>query len=171
MEKIISFSDSNAGKTVWFPLSDQVRGGNSSIAMQIESDLTARFFGELRLNDQNAGFASYRIKKENSSTWNLSHYSMLSITSRGDGRAYKLLIKDQAAEGSLADYSWQAEIPTTAALQTIAIKISDLKPVYRGKEMQSIKQLDLSHVVEFGFQINDKKEGFFEFYLKSVEAL
>ena len=168
MEELISFSDQQQIEKTWSPLSDQVRGGGSSILMELQNDQTARIFGELKLNAQNAGFASYRVKKKDSSFWSLKNNSTFNVVIRGDGRTYKFLVKDEVANAPLSDYSWQAVIRTTADFQTMIIKIADLKPIYRGKAMQKMKPLDLSRIVEFGFQINDKKEGPFEFVLKSV---
>ena len=170
MEQLISFHDDQQIGKIWSPVSDQLRGGNSSISMQIKKDQTARLFGILKLNSQNAGFASYRVSPSDGSFWNLKNCSTLNVVSRGDGRIYKLLVKDELAAAPLSDYSWQAEIPTTSDFQITAIKISDLKPFYRGKIMLDIKPLDSSRLVEFGFQINDKKEGPFEFNLKSVDC-
>ena len=171
MEQIIAFDNRWDLNYLWSPLSDQIRGGNSTISMEAPHDQTARIFGELKLNNQNAGFASMRVLRQNGKLWNLQKTTGLNILSRGDGRIYKLLVKDLVAKSSSAEYSWQAEILTTTHFQITNVRFSDFKPVYRGRSIQSNLSLDLSQIVEFGFQINDKKVGPFEFILKSVVAV
>ena len=170
-ESIITFVNGEQADLFWSPISDQIRGGLSTISMELKNDQSASFFGELKLNENNAGFASFRVKKEDGSFWNLQKKSALQVVSRGDGRTYKLLVKDEAANAAVEDYSWQALIPTSKNFKNVNLKISDLKPIYRGRIMKNVKPLDSSKIVEFGFQINDKKEGPFELNLKSLNAL
>lgn len=170
MEQLILFNNSTVENLISSPLTDQVRGGKSNMSMETMADQTARFFGDLILNSEGAGFASFRFRKKDRTFWNLKDSSTFNIICCGDGRTYKLLLKDEAADQSEMDYSWQAKIPTAAGFHNTEILIAALKPFYRGREMKDILQFDASRIVEIGFQINDKKEGPFEMKVKSVEC-
>jgi hypothetical protein len=65
-----------------------VRGGKSQSYLEILSDGTARFYGELDTKTLGgAGFASQRLNHP----WDLSRYAGLQIhVKRGDGKTYSL---------------------------------------------------------------------------------
>ena len=154
----------------WSPLTDQIRGGNSVIFMEVLPNETSKIYGELNLNSENAGFASFRVSKEDNTAWNLKNKSVINVTSKGDGRVYKLLVKDEATTNSVIDYSWQAQILTKNSYKKNKINLALLKPVYRGQIIKNVPPLDTSKIVELGIQINDKIPGKFEFNLKSITA-
>ena len=142
----------------WFPLTDQIRFGEkgSTAFMSVDWEkATGSFFGELKIND-GAGFASYR----NIDKVDLSDYNTLEIPVKGDGRKYKVILKDQQAIQSLVDYSYQAEFTTSNnELKQIGLNLEDFKPVYRGKIDNSLPELNKAQIEEMGLQINDKIPG------------
>ena len=86
-------------------------------------------FGDLKINE-GAGFASYRTTEK----VDLSDFEKIQIPVKGDGRKYKIILKDQQAKQSLMDYSYQAEFTTSTSESIVLdLKIEDFKPVYRGK--------------------------------------
>lgn len=170
MKQLVGFNNNEFNNLIWSSLTDQIRGGRSMIEMEIQADGAARFFGQLILNNEGAGFASYRVRKKDQTFWNLKDFSALNILCCGDGRTYKILLKDQTADQSETNYSWQAKIQTSAEFMMTAIALAGLRPFYRGKEMKDISAFDSSRIVEIGFQINDKKEGPFEFQIKAINS-
>ncbi len=153
----------------WLPLTDQIRGGKSTIEMQIENDQSASIFGNLTLMN-GAGFASYRVTPTETKFWNLANESELLVESSGDGRTYKVLLKDQVAADSIQDYSWEAELVTTSQLRTESIPLLQFKPYYRGRVLENIQPLDQKKIVQIGIQLNDKQPGPFLIRLRSIKA-
>jgi hypothetical protein len=142
----------------WFPLTDQIRFGEkgSTAFMSVDWEkATGSFFGELKIND-GAGFASYR----NIDKVDLSDYNTLEIPVKGDGRKYKVILKDQQAMQSLIDYTYQAEFTTSKnELKQVGLNLEDFKPVYRGQVDNSLPELNKAQIEEMGLQINDKIQG------------
>lgn len=142
----------------WYPLTDRIRFGEkgSTAFMSVDwENGTGSFFGDLKIN-QGAGFASYRTTEE----VDLSSFSKIEIPVKGDGRKYKVILKDQLSKSSLTDYSYQAEFETTdGETQNMVFKLEDFKPVYRGKIDTSFPDLNKAEIKEMGLQVNDKLEG------------
>lgn len=154
---------------MWSPLTDQVRGGKSTAFMRLLPDATAEFSGELTLID-NAGFASYRAIQRSGANWNFSDASNLVVEFAGDGRTYKILLKDTAASTAAADYSWECELPTNSngQMQTVKLPFTCFAPIYRGRFLPNVPPLDLSQITQIGIQLNDKIPGPYVVRLKSI---
>jgi hypothetical protein len=148
----------------WYPLTDQIRFGEkgSTAFMSVDWDkATGSFFGDLKINE-GVGFASYRTTEQ----VDLSLYNKIEIPVKGDGRRYKIILKDQQAKASSMDYSYQLEFSTVDnKLKNIVLKLEDFKPIYRGKIDLSLPELNKAEIEEMGIQINDKIQGsyFLEF--------
>jgi hypothetical protein len=169
-QSLINFT-SAAAEGFWFPVTDAVRGGKSTIFMQVNRDQTATVSGELVLNESNAGFASYRVQREDGTNWNIGSAQALVIEARGDGREYKLLIEDKNSSSSRPKFTWQAAfVPPTNQFGEIEIQVDQLVPVSRGQVFVGAPTFDASNVMEIGFQINDKQNGPFRLDLKAVEV-
>lgn len=169
-KSVLNFDNElNAG--FWSPLTDQVRGGKSTAFMRILGDGTAEISGELTLID-NAGFASYRVTQISGADWNFSGSSEISIEAAGDGRVYKILLKDQAALTAAFDYSWECELATdaTGVLQKTRLPFSCFVPTYRGRFLPIVAPLDLEKIGQIGIQINDKVAGPYLFILKELSV-
>ena len=158
-----------ASSGFWSPLTDQVRGGLSTAFMQILPDQTAQISGNLSLID-NAGFASFRVTRTDHQAWNLKDAKSLKVEAGGDGRSYKILLKDSAAETSARDYSWEAAIKPDSQVQPVVIPLSQFKPVYRGHEINDVPPLEKSEIRQMGIQLNDHKAGAYMVRLKSISA-
>jgi hypothetical protein len=153
----------------WFALTDQLRfkEKGSSAVISFDTDLgESTFSGYLNIN-QGAGFASYRIRKN----LDLTDFKRIEIAMTGDGRRYKILIKDNAAVQNADDYSYQAEFKTTQdQLQIFSFDLKSFKSVRRGKEIFNVAPLNISEIVELGLQINDKNVGAYQLKFKNWVA-
>ena len=165
---LVNFT-SLASSGFWSPLTDQVRGGQSTAFMQILPDQTAQISGSLSLID-NAGFASFRVARADHQAWDLKGAKSLTVEAAGDGRVYKMLLKDMAAEKSTRDYSWEASIKPDAALQPFVIPLSTFKPVFRGREINDVPPLNKNEIRQMGIQLNDHNAGPYMVRLKSIGA-
>ena len=124
------------------------------------------FFGDLKIN-QGAGFASYR----NAVNLNLSDFQKIEIEVKGDGREYKILIKDESAKNSVTDYSYQAQFKSESNItRNLSLDLNEFKPVYRGKVDMNLPMLDKSKIVELGIQINDGQAGPYNILFKEWVA-
>jgi hypothetical protein len=142
----------------WYPLTDQIRFGDkgSTAFMSVDWEKgTGSFFGDLKINE-GAGFASYRTTEK----VDLSDYNKIEIPIKGDGRKYKIILKDQQAKSSPNDYSYQSEFTTIdGETKNIVLNVEDFKPIYRGKIDMSLPELNKAEIEEMGLQINDKIQG------------
>jgi NADH dehydrogenase [ubiquinone] 1 alpha subcomplex assembly factor 1 len=142
----------------WFALTDAVRpdGGGSTAFMAVDwTEKKASFSGELKLDANQKGFASFRAQD----VWDLTEAKTLKFKAKGDGRTYSILIKDEFAERSLQDYSYQAQFQADSAGGVKTIDIQSMVPVYRGQKMKNAPALELSKIRQIGIQINDGQNG------------
>lgn len=159
--------DSISPAVEWTKLTDQVRGGSSTIELKIQPDGKARISGTLALID-GAGFASVRATRIDKTLWNFAKSKRIVIRARGDGRTYRVLLKDTAAVRSQIDYSWEADIKPGPQYEDIPLEFSSFSSIRRGRPYATNSTLNLEEIVEIGLQINDKKEGPFMIDLDSV---
>jgi NADH dehydrogenase [ubiquinone] 1 alpha subcomplex assembly factor 1 len=153
-EKVIIQLRDASQDSFWYPLTDSVRFGTegSTAFMGVDwENAVGSFFGELKIND-GSGFASYR----NVVDLNVENYKRLQFRVKGDGREFKVILKDKNAVLSPADYSYQAEFKTLInEEQIVSLELADFKPVYRGQVDTSQPKLEISDLREIGLQIND----------------
>lgn len=170
LQTLINFDDARSSG-FWSPLTDMVRGGKSTAFMRLLPDATAEISGELTLIE-NAGFASYRVTRSSGADWNLSGAKALLVEASGDGRVYKILLKDKAARTAARDYSWECELPTDSSgkMQTTRLLLSAFVATRRGAFLPNVSPLDISQIGQIGIQINDKIAGPFLIKLKSIAA-
>jgi NADH dehydrogenase [ubiquinone] 1 alpha subcomplex assembly factor 1 len=168
-EDIITFGA--AGSILnWTTLTDQIRGGGSEIFLQnLGSDLSL-VSGQLRLL-QGAGFASLRARKiDGPLKWNFSRANVFVVTGSGDGREYRVLLRDRSAIDTQEEYSYQATFRPGPSIASYVLPIKSFKAIRRGR-IFSAPPLDLSDIVEIGIQVNDKNESPFALELRKFEAL
>jgi hypothetical protein len=154
---VIQLSDESQD-SFWSPLTDNIRFGDkgSTAFMAVDWEKAqGSFFGELKINN-GVGFASYRVRDN----FNLSEFDKIRIKVKGDGREYKILMKDERAIQSTEDYSYQAAFKTKSdEEQIVELSLKDFKPVYQGKIDLSLPQVQTQNIRELGLQINDKISG------------
>ena len=147
-------------------MTDAIRGsdaGGSTAFMDVDfKRAIGTFQGELKLDANGKGFASYRAD----SRWDLSNVNQIQFMAKGDGRPYKLLLKDanQAV-------TYEAEFQTVKDQWTpIAVDFAAFKPIARGKA-SSASPLDLSAIEEVGLQINDGKAGSYSLDFSEISGV
>lgn len=152
----------------WRPLTDAVRGGNSTANMTVvEAEGYALIAGELRLNSNDAGFASYRLDGQ----WDLSQSSALEFNAMGDGREYKILLKDDYVPAAGEEVgTFQLSFVSSAVRETKVLALANVEYVVRGRVTAPPRALNLSQIKEIGIQINDGLNGPYQIRVYSLIA-
>jgi monofunctional biosynthetic peptidoglycan transglycosylase len=79
------------------------------------------------------------------------------IRVKGDGKTYKLGLRDDAAlDGVMYQAAFRTE---TDVWQQIMIPFSEFVPTYHGRRLESEPTLDKSRIKSFSFLISDTQEG------------
>ncbi|KAL4883486.1 NADH:ubiquinone oxidoreductase intermediate-associated protein 30, partial [Aspergillus karnatakaensis] len=159
----------------WTSSDDRVRGGSSYSELIPSADPkrhTATFKGNLDTSTLGgAGFASQRTTSDKA--WDLSGYKGLELEIvKSDGKLYTVTLKDEILprrdDGrERSSLSWEGEIRVPKGEgKNVVIKFGDLKPTYRGKEVERDgKELDLKKVRRIGIMMRsffDEQKGDFE---------
>ncbi len=148
----------------WFVVNDGVMGGISSSTLEVSSDGTGVFAGDLSL-ENNGGFASVRTYLEG---YDLSTFAGLVLRVRGDGRRYQVRLRtDDRFDG----VAYQAEFDTDPdAWITVALPFAAFAPTFRGYVPANAPPLEPGAIRQLGFLIADKREGTFRLEIARVLA-
>ena len=148
----------------WRAVDDRVMGGVSRSRFEETEEGTAAFRGEVSL-ENGGGFASVRC---DFTPRNLGFWRGLALRVRGDGRAYKLRLRDHVAAGG-ADY--QARFGTVpGAWITVRLPFESFAPTSRGKPVPGAGPLDLASVTTIGLLVSEQQAGCFELELGWIGA-
>lgn len=154
-------------KKDWTTSDDRVRGGASTSTLTCSpSSLTALFHGNLDITALGgAGFASQRTAAADR-VWDLSGYDGLEVVvdlDRTDGKVYTFTVKDEIlprrGDGrERSSVSWEVDFcdrgdRAAAGKKTFFVKWDDLRPTFRGREVEGVEPLDLRRVRRFGVMI------------------
>jgi len=110
----------------------------------------ARFEG-IVTTENNGGFASIRTRNLEPPL-NLADATGLALRVRGDGKRYKLLLRDSSSWDTLA---YGAQFDTQPATWiTVKIPFADLVPVFRAKTVPNAPPLNLRQVVSLQIMLS-----------------
>ena len=164
----------------WFPqpwttTDDRLRGGASQSYLSPLPNNSARFYGHLDTSTLGgAGFASQFSPIPEKGPWNLSAYDGLEIElGKGDGKVYTLILKDGSQVEKRDDgrekagVSWEVEFKAGGDRSEdgddgirrgrdgakVWVPWGDLKPTYRGKEIDDAGQLKTREVKKIGLMM------------------
>lgn len=162
---LFDFSDLNSAQG-WFSINDGVMGGLSRSRLSASALGHAVFSGHVSLAN-GGGFAS--VRKDEVSL-QLSGADSLLLWVKGDGKRYKLNLKDTLAPLSPV---FQYEFDTVDALngdwQQVLLPLADFQAKSRGQLLEGVTP-DFSAIVSVGLVIGDKQGGDFTLLIKSIEA-
>ncbi len=138
-----------ASVQLWGALDDVVMGGMSRSELVFDPT-GARFEGRVTTAN-NGGFASVRTRNL-VPPLDLRGHTGLTLRVRGDGKRYKLLLRDQTSWDSLA---YGAQFDTQPATWiTVKIPFAGLVPVFRAKTVPSAPPIDLGQVVSLQLMLS-----------------
>lgn len=150
-----------ADRDALHPIDDAVMGGRSRSRVE-PCGGGAAFTGEVSLAD-GGGFASVRSAPRR---WDLRGRSVLVLRVRGDGRRYKLNLRDDAA---LDGVTWQAPFDPPAAWGEARVALSALEPRLRGRPVAA-PPLDRARVATVGLLVSDRQAGPFRLEVAWIAA-
>lgn len=144
----------------WYVVNDGVMGGISDSSLVINEEGHAVFSGLVRL-ENNGGFASIRY---NFNAISVSEKTELHIKLKGDGKKYQFRVKD--TENTYYSYVFTAE--TSGDWETIKIPLNEMKPQFRGRQL-NINNFDKTSISEFAILIGNKKKETFQLLIDNIE--
>jgi uncharacterized protein YbjT (DUF2867 family) len=176
-EKVI-FDFSNPSqdlKNIWGALDDVVMGGVSESNIQLVEG-TALFAGNVSTANS-GGFASVRTKNF-SPAIDLSAYDGVELRVRGDGKRYKIFLRDESKWDGIG-YSYSFDTVPNIWI-TVRVSFKDLIPVFRAKSVKDCQPLNTASVCslqlmlskfEYDGQLNPRfSPGGFALQLESIKA-
>jgi len=144
----------------WRVVDDVVMGGRSSGTFQVNNDGFGIFEGSVSL-ENNGGFSSVRAVFDRT---DVSEYSNIILTIRGDGKPYQFRLKPQRDD----QHSYIHTIGTTGEWEVIELNLADFYPGYRGRQL-SIPNYSPSYLEEIRFLIGNKKAEDFRLEIRKIE--
>jgi len=139
----------------WHIVNDDVMGGISESALQLNDNGTATFSGSLSL-ENNGGFASIRSRIDPKPD---KTYKGIVIRLKGDGKYYNVRFR---TNNNFDGYAYQARVKTKKNIWTEhKISFNDFKPVFRGIILENKSVLGSKDIAQIGLLIGDKQFGEF----------
>jgi len=149
----------------WMVVNDGVMGGVSRSTF-IKGDPTGVVFaGEVSLENY-GGFcsASGRLDKP----VDASGFSGIAVRCKGDGKTYKLTLKNDQSFGGFA-YQFRFAVSSDEWM-LVKAPFSEFKASFRGQPAPDAPPLNPGVIQAIGFLIADKQAGSFEFQVESIQA-
>ncbi|MFU8861210.1 MAG: CIA30 family protein [Cyclonatronaceae bacterium] len=160
---LVRFND--PGARAWRVVNDDVMGGISTSQFRMSGDGTAVFTGRVSL-ENNGGFASARTRMQA----DLDGHDGIVIRVKGDGKTYGFRLRS-AIRGRVTPYSWEAMFTTPAGeWSEIKLPFSSFRPVFRGRQLVNVPELDLRNIAEAGLMVSNGQSGPFRLELDWVAA-
>ncbi|MFK7749650.1 MAG: CIA30 family protein [Kordia sp.] len=159
MMTLFKFSaKSNISK--WYVVNDGVMGGLSQSTFTLNEDGFGIFKGMVSL-ENNGGFSSVRYEIGHTA---ISEKTILVIRLKGDGKTYKIRIKQNATD----KHTYTKTFETSGDWETIKIPLNTLYPSFRGRKLD-IGNFSANYIEELGFLIGNKKREAFQLELDYIE--
>jgi monofunctional biosynthetic peptidoglycan transglycosylase len=148
----------------WRPINDTVMGGISDSSLQRTEGGKALFTGYVSL-ENNGGFASVQSQP---SFYNLEGFDGIAIRVKGDGKRYKISLKNSVY---MASPRYQAPFNTEKeAWTTINLPFHTLVPTMHGNVLENEPPINVSKIISFVLLISDKQEGPFSLEIDWIKA-
>lgn len=159
---ICDFGESPASE-FWEPVTDRVMGGLSDSEINV-ADSVGRFSGTVSL-ENNGGFSSIKSRKD---LPDLTGYSGLRISIRGDGKDYQLRVSLENAE---AGHGYKRDFATTTGeWLDMDLPFAEFVASNHGRLVEDAPSLDTSKIEDISFLIAGGQSGEFTLEIKSVVA-
>lgn len=144
----------------WEVENDVVMGGNSSSKLEKSEEGNALFTGTVSL-ENNGGFASLQSHFPSK---NIKGYKKAFIRLKGDGKNYQFRMKSNLRGRASYVYTFK----TTGKWETIEVPLEEMKPVYRGRDLD-LPNFSADEIQEIRFLIGNKKEEKFQLEISKIE--
>ncbi|MEM9545148.1 MAG: CIA30 family protein [Bacteroidota bacterium] len=144
----------------WAIVDDVVMGGRSNGQFQLDSDGHGWFHGYVSTENY-GGFSSVRF---NSGTLEINAFQTAEIRLKGDGKFYQFRCKTKRYDPHSYIYDFQ----TTGEWETIEIPLHEMKPRFRGRQL-NMPDYPANFVEEIAFLIGNKKNEEFSLQIDYIK--
>jgi len=157
--QIFNFEPSSNLKN-WNVVDDVVMGGRSNGSLKINADGHGVFSGYVS-TENNGGFSSVRY---NSGKLDVKGYTQAVLRLKGDGKYYQFRVKSDPYQRHAYVYEFQ----TTGDWETVIIPLDEMKPKFRGRDLD-LPNYPADQLQEVAFLIGNKKNESFELLIDYIE--
>lgn len=158
-EQPISIFNKTSNLKNWTIVDDAVMGGKSSGHFKLNEDGMGMFYGRVSL-DNNGGFSSIQYRGDSIDT---QGYKEIVLRIKGDGKRYQFRVKANLDD----NHSYVSYFTTTGEWQTLIVKLKDLFPRFRGRNL-SIPKFSGDAIEELGFLVANKKTEEFTLLIEHI---
>ena len=149
----------------WMVVNDGVMGGVSKSSFTKGDPSGAVFAGEVSLENY-GGFCS--VSGRLSAPVDASAFSGIELRCRGDGKAYKLTLKNDQSFGGFA-YQFRFTVSSEDWV-SVRAPFSQFKASFRGQPAPEAPPLNPGVIQAVGLLISDKQAGAFKLEINSIQA-
>ena len=161
-DKTIADFKSESSSLKWNAVNDTVMGGISKGSSYITEASHLYFKGKISL-ENNGGFSSIRTS---GSKHDLSAYSGIELTFKGDGRMYYLTSRTNG--GRMLAY-WSPVQTKKGEWMTVKVPFSSFYATSFGRKIPTMT-LNPKNITSLGFMLYDKKAGEFSLEVSEIKA-
>jgi len=149
----------------WMVINDGVMGGVSRSTFIKGDPVGAVFAGEVSLENY-GGFCSASARLDR--PLDASSFDGIALRCKGDGKTYKLTLKNDQSFGGFA-YQFRFAVSANEWMQ-IKAPFSEFKAFFRGQAVSDAPPLNPAVIQAIGLLIADKQAGAFKFEVESIQA-
>lgn len=158
-ETIFNF-DENSDLSNWMIVDDVVMGGRSDGNLFVDEKGNGVFAGSVSTAN-NGGFSSVRY---NSSIESVDQYKKAILRIKGDGKSYQFRTKSSRYER----HSYVYDFKTTGEWEEIEIAFSDMRPQWRGRQL-NMENYPGKSLEEIAFLIGNKRNESFRLEIDYIK--
>jgi hypothetical protein len=151
--------DKNLKAQKWYITNDNVMGGISNSTMEIDTNGSALFSGEVS-TDNNGGFAMTRLPLDLEID---NKKSKIILTIIGDDKQYQLRIKSKKYQR----YWYVQKFYAKRGAQEIVLSLKDFYPSFRGYQLNK-ENFDGASIKELAILIGNKKNESFSLKINKI---
>lgn len=149
----------------WMVINDGVMGGVSRSTFTKAGQAGAVFAGEVSLENY-GGFCS--VSSRQTVPVDASAFSGIALRCKGDGKTYKLTLKNDSSFGGFS-YQFRFAVSSNEWM-IIKAPFSEFKASFRGQPSPEAPPLNPGVIQSVGLLIADKQAGAFKLQVESIQA-
>lgn len=158
---LVAFNDQWNGFH-WYPLGDQIMGGESDGRLDCSEEGVGRFHGTVRL-DNGGGFAS--VKADLPKNLDATGWTGIELLALGDGKTYKIGLRTSTDRRSIVyQHSFT---PDTDDWSRIQLPFNDFIPTWRGKTVTDAEPMNLRNLASLSLFVSGRQAGKFDLKMQS----
>jgi len=153
--------DDAASVSRWFSVDDRVMGGVSVSQMSHAGDSTARFSGDMSL-ENNGGFASVRFTDN---VYNLRDFTGVELRVKGSGATYQFRFQTD-----IARISYRQSFVAPDEWTTVRLPFDAFEATFFGRNVSDAPPINTSFLRTLTFMLSDGQTGEFELLIDWIKV-